>query len=192
MAAAGPVSVPALLALDLWLQRRARGRLVRDPWQAPLAEAAVVLGARLDARGAPMASLEDRLAAGLALWQAGRVPRVVATGDDGARRQDEAAAMARWLRAGGLPESALVVDAGAYRTLDSMVRLRALGLRRVLLCTQADHLPRSLFLADVAGLDAVGVVADRRRYRGAARSRVYEWVANGKALADAVTLTRPR
>ena len=44
-----------------------------------------------------------------------------------------------------------------------MADAAALGARSALIVTQAYHLPRSLYLARRAGIDAVGVPAPQRR-----------------------------
>ena len=58
----------------------------------------------------------------------------------------------------------------------------ATGETSVTLVTQAYHLPRCLYLARRAGLDAVGVAADRRSYLWIRRYRVREWVVTLGAL----------
>ena len=171
--------------VDTWMSRRARARILPIGTEFAPCDGALVLGALVTPDGRPSAALEDRLQAGLTLWRNGQVSRVILSGNDGARGRDEVSPMLAWLLARGVPRTALLCDRGAYRTLDSMVRVRhRLGLQRVIICTQADHLPRALYLADAVGLQAQGLVADRRGYANQRRSRMYEWAARSVALAD--------
>mgnify|MGYP003733978885 CR=1 FL=1 len=58
------------------------------------------------------------------------------------------------------------------------------GVRDAVVCTQAFHLPRALWLARQAGIDADGLAADRRPYANAWRDRAREVVARTRAVID--------
>jgi len=76
---------------------------------APRADAALLLGAEVRPGGRPSAMLADRIHAAEALWRAGRVERILVTGDESLRGQ--VSVMARELRRLGVPEHALEQDA---------------------------------------------------------------------------------
>jgi SanA protein len=85
----------------------------------------------------------------------------------------------------GIPASDVIEDHAGFRTMDSMHRARAVfGVHDAIVCTQAFHLPRALYLARSFGIDAVGVVADRRPYRGAVWSAVRETIARPIAFIE--------
>ena len=67
--------------------------------------------------------------------------------------------MAAWLEARGVPPADIVVDEGGHRTAATMADAAALGVRSALVVTQGYHLPRALYFARHAGIDAVGVPA---------------------------------
>ena len=142
-------------------------------------DAAIVPGAYVFTDGTPSDMLADRLAAGLALLRAGAVTRVLVSGGP-----EEAAGMAAWLERRGVARQALVVDPAGLRTWATMQRAAQLGVRRAVICTQRFHLPRSLFLAHAAGITAVGLVADARRYGGEAANARREAVARMRAWID--------
>jgi len=71
--------------------------------------------------------------------------------------------MRRYLLGSGVPESALILDLEGASTFDSCWRARSVfGVRQALLVTQRFHLPRALFIASRAGIDAQGVAAGGR------------------------------
>src|SRR4029079_2883720 len=67
--------------------------------------------------------------------------------------------MAAWLEGKGVPRDAIVIDPHGYRTAATMANAAARGIRSALVATQAYHLPRSLYLARHAGIDAIGTPA---------------------------------
>jgi vancomycin permeability regulator SanA len=68
----------------------------------------------------------------------------------------------RWLRLGAALALLVLLGTGAA-SLWVVV-----GVRRAVLVTQGFHLPRAVYTARRLGIDAVGVAADRQRYRGMA------------------------
>ena len=98
--------------------------------------------------------------------------------------------MCRFLAAQGVSERDILTDSGSYKTWDTMRRVAGMDVGRVLVCTQRNHLPRALFLADHAGLQATGVIADRRAYRHATYDRVYEAAGRTLAMVDVHVLKR--
>ena len=88
--------------------------------------------------------------------------RILVSGDHGTAAYDEVNAMHRWLVGHGVPSEDIFLDHAGLRTWDTMVRAaRVFGIDGAVVCTQRFHLPRALYLARAAGLDAVGLVADR-------------------------------
>jgi SanA protein len=103
---------------------------------------------------------------------------------------DEVEAMRRWLLKAGVPSDRVLVDRAGLRTFDSMVRAAAVfRVKRAVVCTQAFHLPRAVFLARRAGIDAVGL---RAGDEGGVRDVVREGLATVRALVDVRLLRGPR
>lgn len=158
------------------LERRARERTYAHWSLVPVRSVAIVPGARVYSDGRPSHMLEDRLIAALELYQHNRVSRILVSGDGLASEFNEAAAMFQWLVAHGVPPDHIATDPRGFRTLDTMQRAsRVYLIRDAVICTQRFHLSRSLYLASHAGIDAVGLVADKRRY-------LSEWVSTQREL----------
>src|SRR5271165_5533120 len=122
----------------------------------------MVFGAGLAQGGEPSPLLAERLETALALWQAGKVQRLLLSGNAGAHH-DEIRAMRHYLVTAGVPERALLGDLEGTSTFDSCWRARSVfGVQDALLITQRFHLPRALFLAAHAGISARGVAAGGR------------------------------
>lgn len=156
-------------------------------------DAIVVLGAGLRTDGTPSDVLRDRLDTALTLFREGRAERILLTGDHGARDHDEPSAMAAYLHARGVRSEALVCDHAGFDTFSSAARARhVFGMRRVLVVTQAFHLPRALYLVRAQGALADGAASDRRRYRGALWLELREWISRPKAMLDVARSREPR
>jgi len=137
----------------------------------------------------PWGVVFERLETALLLWRNGRVERLLLTGNTDPYH-DEIRSMHRYLTKGGVPERAISVDLEGVSTFDSCWRARGVfGVQKAILVTQAFHLPRAVFLARAAGIDAVGVRAGGGRWRAP-----YVWrelLARPLALVDAWVHPRP-
>lgn len=186
----GVVGANAAVLLD------ARGRTaVAKPSAVPRAQVALVLGAQVKPDGRPSAMLADRIAAAADLHRAGRVEKLLLSGDHGRVRYDEVGTMRRALLRRGVPAEDLFTDHAGFDTWDSAQRARRVfEARSVVVVTQRFHLSRALFAARRGGLEATGYPADRRQGYGRVMTklRVREWLARVKVAGDAVTGAQPR
>lgn len=169
-----------------------RGQIY-TPAEAPAERVAVVFGAGLLRNGQATAVLYDRVATAAELYHLGKVDKLLLSGDNRFLNYNEPGAMQAAALNLGVPESALVLDYAGRRTYDTCYRAKAIfGLTRVILVTQAFHLPRALFICEALGLEATGVSADRRTYR---RSSLAWWgfretLATANAWVE-VSVTHP-
>lgn len=149
------------------------------------ADCALVLGAGVLPDGRPSDVLRDRLDEALALYQSGRVTRLLVSGDHHRASYDEPNAMRRYLEARGVPASDIFMDHAGLDTYSSVWRAKhVFGARRVVVVTQRFHLARAVWCARSLGMEAEGRAADRRRYRGMAWFEAREVVSRAKALVD--------
>ncbi len=188
--ALGGVGVLALSRLATGLYAWPRTYSVDE---APVRRAAVIFGAGLRYDGSPTAVLRDRVKTGVALYQAGKVEKLLMSGDNSTIYYNEPAAMRDYAISLGVPAEDIVLDYAGRRTYDTCYRARAIfGLDSVILVTQPFHLPRAIYTCNRLGADAVGVPAQNYTYR---RISLLFWharelAATVTALVD-VHLTRP-
>lgn len=181
-------SANAVVLLD------ARGDAPSSVEDVPHAQAALVLGAEVKPNGSPSAMLADRISAAAELYHAGRVDKLLLSGDHGRWAYDEVGTMRRLLLARGVPAEDLFTDHAGFDTWDSAQRARRVfGVRSIVVVTQRFHMARALYAAQRAGLRASGYPADRRSYgRVMARLHVRETIARVKVVADGLTGAAPR
>jgi vancomycin permeability regulator SanA len=181
------LALPRLLMAIYSLSR------VFSPADVPAEPVAIVFGAGLRWDGMPTPVLRDRVATGVALYKAGKVQRLLMSGDNRSADYDEPSAMKRYALQLGVPEAAIVTDHAGLRTYDTCYRARAIfGVRQAILVTQDFHLPRALFTCNALGVTAVGVTADNYSYRRSSLAfwNLRETFASLAALWD-VIVARP-
>jgi SanA protein len=184
---AGMVLVLAIGALNLYVVTRGSGEATDDPAALPHAQAAIVLGAYVQPDGAMSGMLRDRVTAAVALYRAGRVDRILVSGDHHRWSYDEPGTMRDALLRQGIPAAAIFTDHAGFDTWASMVRARKVfGVSSAIVVTQGFHMARALYLAHHAGLDAHGLTSDLGHHYGklgkVADAR--ELLARVKAVTD--------
>ncbi len=108
------LGVPNLI---VWLG--GRGPITDDPGRVPRAQAALVLGAKVKPDGTPSAMLADRITAAEELYRAGRVDKLLLSGDHSRVTYDEVGTMRRILLARGIPAADIFTDHAGFDTWDS-------------------------------------------------------------------------
>jgi vancomycin permeability regulator SanA len=158
------VSLAAILWAMIADVRTEAARIHRRIDGVPAEPIAIVFGAGYSTDGLSLV-LEDRVRTAADLYRAGRVRKLLMTGDNSRLSYNEPEAMRRRAIALGVPGADIVLDYAGFRTYDSLYRAHDIfGVRRALLVTQSYHLPRALYTARHLGIDAVGVAAEKRRY----------------------------
>ncbi len=153
-----------------------------SPGEAPRAPVAIAFGASVRG-GRPGSFVEGRLQAAVELLRSGRVSQVLISGNAGGTSGDEIAVMTGWLRARGVPDTAILTDGAGLDTFSACLHARDdFGLTRILVVSQGFHARRAVAIARHLGLDADAVRASCACTRRA-------WVRN---LAREYLLSRPK
>lgn len=127
---------------------------------------ALVFGAGLRAGGSrPSVVLSDRVETAAELYHAGRVTKLLMSGDNRFVEYNEPEVMRATAIQLGVPDRDIVLDYAGRRTYDSCYRAKEIfGVQRAVVVTQSFHLDRALYLCNSLGVDAIGVAADRHAY----------------------------
>jgi SanA protein len=191
----GIYAVCLLLAVMLDMRARVRHSsetfMYHSTADAPARFTGIVLGCRVNGDG-PSACLEERLSAALALYEQGRVQRLLVSGDHGTKQYDEVNAMRDWFVQHGVPAQHVFLDHAGFDTYDTMVRARKVfNVHDALVISQAFHLPRAIYLARSIGIDAIGVSADPPQGSSCRGSAVREPMACLKAVLNVTFHSSP-
>jgi len=133
--------------------------------QVPSRPIAIVFGAGIWPDGNLSHVLADRVDTAVDLYHAGKVRKLLMTGDNRFEWYNEPGAMGQYAISLGVPADDIVYDYAGRRTYDSCYRARHIfGIEEAILVTQRYHMPRAIYTANEMGIDAVGMAADRRQY----------------------------
>ncbi len=147
---------------------------------------AIVFGAGLKRDGTPSDALRDRLIVAARLYEAGKVKKILVSGDNRFVTYSEPDAMRDVLvNDFKIPLEDIAVDYAGRRTYDTCVRAKELwGVDRAVLVTQDFHLPRAIWTCKQLDVESAGVSASLRPYMIAASYRLREMLAAINAFID--------
>ncbi len=156
----------------------------------PSTDVALVLGAAVR-RGQPTPVLEERAYRAVELYRAGKVNKILVTGDNGALSHDEVTPVRKYLIEAGIPAGDIFLDHAGFDTYSSMYRARDVFMAdSVTIVTQDFHLPRAVYIARHLGLTAYGM---RARNAGVyMKNYLREVPASVKALLELMVNRQPK
>ena len=127
-----------------------------DAAAAPSVPVALVFGGGIYADGTLTPMLQDRVDTAIQLYQAGKVRKLLMSGDNSFPYYDEPGRMYDYAVAHGVPGKDVVRYYAGRRTYDSCYRAGAIfDVQRAILITQRFHLYRAMYTCASLGLDVV-------------------------------------
>src|SRR5215217_7746811 len=175
-----------VIGANAYIVLSTRGEATSDISALPHAQTAIVPGAQVNPDGTMSSMLADRVSRTVELWRAGKVDRILVSGDHGSWRYDEPDTMREALMKAGVPGRVIFTDHAGFNTRATMVRAkRIFDVSSAIVVTQGFHMDRALYLAKAAGLEVHGLTSDLHGYgRKKLQSDVREVFARVKALGD--------
>jgi SanA protein len=143
----------------------ARGRIIPGSSLTGENKVAIVFGAGLWGDGSPSPVLRDRVATAANLYFAGKIAKLLMSGDNSFPGYNEPAAMQAYALELGIPQDAIILDFAGRRTYDTCYRAKnVFGIQQAVLVTQGFHLPRAIYTCNLLGMRVIGVAANLRQY----------------------------
>ncbi|MBR1469995.1 MAG: YdcF family protein [Prevotella sp.] len=132
-----------------------KGLMYSDVETIPHREVGLLLGAPKGLTGRPNPFFIHRIDAAVALYQAGKIDRIIISGASN-QRNDETNAMRTELVRHGIPTEIIMMDGKGVRTLASIVRAqKVFGIDSMTVISQKFHNERAIFIAKHNGIDAI-------------------------------------
>ena len=181
-------SALAMIAADRRIESCAARRVFTSVEDLPAREFGLLLGTTRLVKGKYRNDyFYKRIRAAVNLYRAGKIRKIIVSGDNSRTDYNETGDMKRELVAEGIPPDDVLMDYAGFRTLDSVVRARNLyGASELTVISQMFHVERAVYLADRNGIDAIGFVAEDSVVKSARmRLAVRESLARVRAVIDA-------
>ena len=156
----------------------------------------IVLGCRVYSDGTLSHMLNDRMQVGTEVYfgmaEKGNGTKILVSGDHGTKEYNEVEAMKQFAIENGISSSDIFMDHAGFSTYESIYRAKEIfGAEKIIVITQEYHLYRALHIAKALGLEAYGVSADLRSYRGQVKYDLREILARNKDFVAAIFKPEP-
>lgn len=185
----------ALFAADCRVEHIAAGRVYTDVEAVPAREYGLLPGTSRLVHGKYLNTyFFNRIRAAVELYQAGKIKKIIVSGDNSRTDYNETGDMAQELIAEGVAPEDVLSDFAGFRTLDSVVRARNLfGATEITVISQRFHCERAIYLAIQHDIDAIGFEAGEHAPQATRlRLALREALARVLAVLDAELLnTKP-
>ncbi len=175
-----------------WVGYSVRKLIVDDVEKVPNRHVAMLLGtAKYTSGGQENLYYKYRIEAVSNLYKAEKVDYILVSGDNSTVYYNEPQTMKNDLIAAGFPDSNVVEDYAGFRTLDSMVRSKAVfGQDQIVVVSQRFHVERALFLGRAKGIEAIGYCAKDVPMGYGAKTNIREHFARIKLFVDLYILNK--
>lgn len=165
--------------------------IYQDIKDAPTAQAALVPGAAVLRNGALSLIFKDRVDKSIELYNAGKVQKILVSGDNSTESYNEVNPVRHYLLENGIPEGDIFLDHAGFDTYSTMYRARDIfKIDSLVVSTQSFHLPRSVFIARKLGMEAYGINSDKGNILR--KNYIREMFANEKAVIDMMFFRKPK
>lgn len=171
---------------DRWVSSSTRGQLYSDVQSVPHKRVGLLLGTAKTLRhGWTNLYYKYRIDAAVALYKAGKIDYLLVSGDNGTKAYDETSTMRADLIAAGIPAEKIFMDYAGFRTLDSILRSKAVfGANEITVISQPFHNQRAVFIANHKNISAIGFNAKDVNIHSGFKTQLREKFARVKMLLD--------
>ena len=189
----GLVLLGFILYCNIRIDRYAKGRLYDTVSAVPHYHTALVLGTSpIGRNGGPNLYFLSRIDATAKLYEAGKIDRILVSGDNRKVEYNEPEEMKKALVDKGIPEEVIFLDYAGFRTFDSVVRAKEVfGQSEFIVVSQRFHSERAVFIAGKKGIKAAGFNAADVRASYGFITHVREWGARCKVFIDLMFGKKP-
>lgn len=177
-----------------WVEKKTAPYIYPEVGELPTHKVGLVLGtSKYLSTGQKNLFYQYRIQAAWELFEAGKVEHLLLSGDNGTPEYNEPAMMQADLIAKGVPAERIHLDYAGFRTLDSVVRARAIFGQHQLVCvSQPFHVARAIYIGQRKGIEMVGYPA-RAVAAEYGRSVMFrEYLARVKMQLDLLFGKQPR
>lgn len=178
-----------LSGFAIWQVKRCSAKVYDNVTDIPAREYGLVLGTSKYVGGYENRFFRFRIAAAAELYFAGKIKKIIVSGDNMQHGYNEPEDMQQALIELGVKSEDILLDYAGFRTLDSVVRARnVFNVTKYIVISQKFHCTRAIFLAEAHELEVIGYAARDPQFM--LKTKVRESLACLLAWADVYILNR--
>ena len=179
--------------INIYIQYSTKKYIFSDVEEAPKTYTGLVLGSMVFDNGTPSGVVRQRLDKTAELYKAGKIKRILVSGDHGQKNYDEVNSMKNYLLKKGIPIEDIFLDHAGFDTYSSMVRAKEIfEIDDVIIITQKFHLPRSVYIARKKGMNAYGVISNPEGWYESYYNKGRDKISRVKAFFDVMFNRKPK
>lgn len=182
-----------VLYCNIRIDSYSKSRVHDDMSVIPHYHTALVLGTSpIGRNGGPNRFFTARINATAELYKAGKVDRIIVSGDNRKKEYNEPEEMKQALVKEGIPADVIFLDYAGFRTFDSVVRAKEVfGQSSFIVVSQKFHNERVVFIAGKKGIQAIGYNASDVGFHYGFITHFREWFARCKVFLDLIIGKKP-
>lgn len=175
------------------ISKKSRDFITEDISQLNKQKTGLLLGtSRYLSNGAENPYFFHRIDAAVELYNSGKIDYIIASGDNSRKGYSEPEDMKEELMKRGIPEEKIFLDYAGFRTLDSVLRARAIfGQDSFIVISQRFHNERAVYIARRHGIEAYGYNAGDVHLLND-KTRLRELLARVKVFWDLFFNVKPK
>lgn len=182
------------LCINLWIEHISKTSIFNEITEIPKNKVGIILGtSKQISHGQINLYYKYRLEAAVKLFNSKKIDFILISGDNSSKDYDEPTTFKEDLIAQGIPESKIFLDYAGFRTLDSVLRAKAVfGLNTFTIISQKFHNERAVYLAHSHGINAIAFNAKDVKNSYGLKTLLREYLARVNAFMDVLFNTNPK
>ncbi|URM37426.1 SanA/YdcF family protein [Flavobacterium anhuiense] len=186
------IGLIAVVSVNYYVKSSTKTKIYYSAKKFPKNDVGIIFGAGINGNQ-PSKYLKDRLDAGIMLWKAKRINKILLSGDNGRDEYDELTVMKNYCYNHGVDTTKIFIDYAGFDTYSTMYRAKHIfKIKRATLISQKYHLNRAIYIGQKLGIKCVGYSANKGEYLGYKYVCFREYGSIFKSFFDVLRNREPR
>lgn len=186
------IGLIAIVSVNYYVKSSTKKNIYYSIKKFPKNDVGIIFGAGING-DQPSKYLKDRLDAGIMLWKAKRINKILLSGDNGRQEYDELTVMKNYCFNHGVDTTKIFIDYAGFDTYSTMYRAKHIfKIKKATLISQEYHLNRAIYIGQKLGIKSAGYSANKGEYLGYNYVCFREYGSIFKSFFDVLRNREPR
>jgi SanA protein len=180
------IGIVLVLGINYYIKSETNSLIFYSEIEIPTNNVGIIFGAGING-DKPSKYLKDRLDAGIKLFKAKKINKILLSGDNGSDAHDELTVMKIYCFKNGIDTTKIYIDYAGFDTYSTMFRAKNIfKIDKAVLITQEYHLNRAIYIGNNLGIESIGFSANQGEYRNYNYVRFREYFSICKSVIDVI------